>query len=376
MILEVKLSENIRKFRKERKLTQEQLAEAMGVSVSAVYKWESKQSTPEIGLILEMADLFHTSTDVLLGYEWRTGGAASAISRIVTLTKAKEYDKAITEAEKTLKNYPNNFDVVYQSALLYLELGKETKHREANSRAICLLEHSCELIAQNQDDNVSEVSIRTRIAKVHLFLGHTKTALRILKKYNVCGVNNALIGMVLGDYLHDTDGAEKYLGRAFAAFTEDINSIMVGYCNVFFQRTDYDTAVDCLRWLRVVLRGIQPETELTWFDKYECILLETVAECYCLKEEPEKARSFLKDAVTKALLYDSAGPGEVADMRFFTELGLECRFTYDKYGKTAMDSLRQRIEGESDMIPGLTQLWLEVTENLDETVSISYQENA
>ena len=90
--MEIKLAENIKKFRKERKLTQEQLAEAMGVSVSAVYKWESNQSTPEIRLILEMADLFHTSTDVLLGYEWRMGGVASAVNRIVTLTKAKEYD--------------------------------------------------------------------------------------------------------------------------------------------------------------------------------------------------------------------------------------------------------------------------------------------
>ena len=360
--MEIKLAENIKKFRKERKLTQEQLAEAMGVSVSAVYKWESNQSTPEIRLILEMADLFHTSTDVLLGYEWRMGGVASAVNRIVTLTKAKEYDKAVTEAQKALKNYPNNFDVVYQSALLYLELGKETEHREANSRAVCLLEHSCELISQNQDENVCEVSIRTQIAKAHLLLGHTETALRVLKKYNVCGVNNALIGMVLGDYLHDADGAEKYLGRAFAAFAEDINNIMVGYCNVFFQRTDYDTAVDCLEWLRVVLRGIQPETELTWFDKYECILLETVAECYCLKEEPEKARSFLKDALTKSIRYDSAGHGEIADMRFFTKLGLECRLAYDKYGKTAMDSLRQWIERESGMVPGLMRLWLEITE--------------
>lgn len=361
--MKVKLSENIKKFRKERKMTQEQLAEAMGVSVSAVYKWESNQSMPEIELILEMADLFHTSTDVLLGYEWRTGSAASAVDRIMALTKAKEYDEAVTEAEKALKNYPNNFDIVYQSALLYLELGKETEHRKANSRAVCLLEHSCELIVQNQDDNLSEVAIRTQIAKAHLLLGHTETALRILKKYNVCGVNNALMGMVLGDYLHDADGAEKYLGRAFAAFMEDINSIMVGYCNVFFQRKDYSAAVDCLQWLRTVLRGIQPETDLTWFDKYECILLETIAECYCFMGEPEKARHFLEDAVAKALRYDGAGPGEVADVRFFTELGLDCRLTYDKYGKSAMESLRQRIEGESGMVPGLMQLWLEMTES-------------
>ncbi len=48
----MKLSENIRWFRREGKLTQEQLAEAMGVSVSAVYKWESAQSAPELCIIL------------------------------------------------------------------------------------------------------------------------------------------------------------------------------------------------------------------------------------------------------------------------------------------------------------------------------------
>ena len=35
------LAENIRTFRKERNLTQERLAEALGVTVGAVYKWES-----------------------------------------------------------------------------------------------------------------------------------------------------------------------------------------------------------------------------------------------------------------------------------------------------------------------------------------------
>ena len=186
--MRVRLSENIKKFRKERKMTQEQLAEAMGVSVSAVYKWESGQSTPEINLILEIADLFNTSTDVLLGYEWRNNNAASALDRITALTREKEYDEATTEAEKALKSHPNNFDIVYQSALLYLELGEDSEHRELNNRAIELLNHACELIAQNKDETVSEVSIRAQMAKAHLLLHNTEAALRILKKYNVCGV--------------------------------------------------------------------------------------------------------------------------------------------------------------------------------------------
>ena len=358
--MRVKLSENIKKFRKERKMTQEQLAEAMGVSVSAVYKWESNQSTPEIHLILEMADMFNTSTDVLLGYEWRNNSAASALDRLITLTKEKEYDEAITEAEKALKSYPNNFDIVYQSALLYLEMGEDSERRELNYRAIELLNHACELIAQNQDEAVSEISIRTQMAKAHLLLHNTEEALRILKKYNVCGVNNATIGMVLGDYLHDSDEAEKYLGKAFAAFADDINSIMVGYANVFFQRKNYDAAIDCFLWLRTVLRGIQPQSELTWFDKYDCVILETIAECYCFKGEFENARSYLKEAVSKAVRYDLAAPGEVSDMKFFVTLNIAKQPNYDLYGKTAMDCLTRRMQPEDEGVPQLWQLWLEV----------------
>lgn len=358
--MRVKLSENIKRFRKERKMTQEQLAETMGVSVSAVYKWESNQSIPEINLILEMADLFNTSTDVLLGFEWRNNNVASALDRIRTLLQEKKYDEATMEAEKALKNYPNHFDIVYQSALLYLELGEIAEHHDANSRAIELLNHACELIDQNQDDTISEISIRTQIAKAHLMLNNTEVALRILKKYNVCGVNNAMIGMVLGDYLHDADEAEKYLGKAFAAFADDINSIMVGYANVFFQRKNFDAAIDSFLWLRTVLRGIQPEDELTWFDKYDCVILETIAECYCFKGEFEMARIYLKEAVSKAVRYDFAAPGEVSDMKFFATLHIEKQPNYDYYGKTAMDCLVRRINPEDEGVPKLWKLWLEV----------------
>ena len=362
--MRVKLSENIKMFRKERKMTQEQLAEAMGVSISAVYKWESNQSMPEINLILEMADLFNTSTDVLLGYEWKNNNAASALDRITALMREKEYDEATTEAEKTLKNYPNNFDIVYQSALLYLELGEDSEHRELNNRAIELLNHACELIAQNKNEAVSEISIRTQMAKAHLLLHNTEAALRILKKYNVCGVNNAMIGMVLGDYLHDADEAEKYLGKAFATFADDINSIMVGYANVFFQRKNYDAVIDCFLWLRTVLRGIQPQSELTWFDMYDCVILETIAECYCFKGEFENARSYLKEAVSKSVRYDLAAPGEVSDMKFFTTLNIEKQPNYDLYGKTAMDCLTRRIQPEDEGVPQLWQLWLEVKQEV------------
>lgn len=69
--MEMKLAENIRAFRKRQGLTQEQLAEVLGVTVGAVYKWESKLSQPELKMIMAIADFFDTSVDVLLGYEMK-----------------------------------------------------------------------------------------------------------------------------------------------------------------------------------------------------------------------------------------------------------------------------------------------------------------
>ena len=107
----MKLSENIRAFRRARGLTQKQLAEVLDVTVGAVYKRESGQSTPELATILELADFFDTSVDALLGYEMKDNRLQATVERLRRCRDEK--DRAcFAEAEKALKKYPNSFDVV------------------------------------------------------------------------------------------------------------------------------------------------------------------------------------------------------------------------------------------------------------------------
>ena len=56
--MQIRLSENIRALRRRHGLTQEQLAEALGMTPGAVYKWEAGLSQPELAVIVELADLF------------------------------------------------------------------------------------------------------------------------------------------------------------------------------------------------------------------------------------------------------------------------------------------------------------------------------
>lgn len=60
------LAQRIQHLRKEKGLSQEELAEALGVSRQAVSKWESTQSTPDVEKIVAMSRYFAVTTDYLL----------------------------------------------------------------------------------------------------------------------------------------------------------------------------------------------------------------------------------------------------------------------------------------------------------------------
>ena len=65
----IKINEQIAFLRKQRGLTQEELAGALGVTNQAVSKWESAQCCPDIQLLPDIADYFGVSIDELIGHK-------------------------------------------------------------------------------------------------------------------------------------------------------------------------------------------------------------------------------------------------------------------------------------------------------------------
>lgn len=60
------IADRIQTLRKTKGLSQEQLADAIGVSRQAVSKWESEQTTPDLEKIILMSEIFEVTTDYLL----------------------------------------------------------------------------------------------------------------------------------------------------------------------------------------------------------------------------------------------------------------------------------------------------------------------
>ena len=66
---QIHLPDNLIRMRHKRNITQEQLADFLGVTKASVSKWENHQSMPDILLLPKLAAFFDVSIDQLMGYE-------------------------------------------------------------------------------------------------------------------------------------------------------------------------------------------------------------------------------------------------------------------------------------------------------------------
>lgn len=81
------LSDRIQQLRKQRGISQEGLADQLGVSRQAVSKWESEQSIPDLDKIILLSEFFGVTTDYLLkGIEEADNGKQLPNANIFVIT--------------------------------------------------------------------------------------------------------------------------------------------------------------------------------------------------------------------------------------------------------------------------------------------------
>ncbi len=69
MIDQIKIGRFLKELRKEKELTQEQLAEKFGVSSRSVSRWENGNTMPELGILVELADYYEVDIKEIIDGE-------------------------------------------------------------------------------------------------------------------------------------------------------------------------------------------------------------------------------------------------------------------------------------------------------------------
>ncbi len=120
----------IKLLRKEKRITQEELAEYLHISSQAISKWETGASCPDIDILPKLAIFFGTSIDNLLDYDQSQVGAA--VEKLIEESGRGGNDPARSEAflRKALEKYPNN-DLLLTCLLEDLQQQNADKSRSA-----------------------------------------------------------------------------------------------------------------------------------------------------------------------------------------------------------------------------------------------------
>lgn len=103
------LSENLKKYRILKNLTQEDVAECLGITPQSVSKWERGETCPDITLLPALANIFETSIDLLVGMDAIRAEETryNIHKKAVDYQRAGDYDSAEKTYREALLIYPN-----------------------------------------------------------------------------------------------------------------------------------------------------------------------------------------------------------------------------------------------------------------------------
>lgn len=357
--MKMKLAENIRTFRKNKNMTQEQLAEILNVTVGAVSKWESAATTPELSMLMELADFFETSVDVLLGYQCRSLHRNEVLQQMEDLKNHKNYEEALEVGENAFKKFPNDFDIVYQTALIYLDAGFEC-NKAYVLRAKQLFERSLELVNQSNDPHFSQWEIKNKLAKCYLNLREAETALEIYQENNFAGIHDAIIAEILSDILKRGEESIPYVRTAFRRTMESLTANIIALGSFYYQKHEVEKSNEAILWLISVLESLRPDSGCCDTDKNLINLLAVMAESYWEQKDICKTKECLYKACKMAKDYDKINPQEICICRFLPEKSQGANF-YD-FGNKALSYLEGRMAILQEESPEFYALWQKVKE--------------
>ena len=116
------IGQTIKLYRKEKNLTQSELAELIGVSTQAISKWETDSGMPDISQLIPLARVLEISTDNLLGYT------------------DLEFEKEVTELRQKFGGINFISDLNYAEELYILTSKFFNRHPDVSDIAVVALE--------------------------------------------------------------------------------------------------------------------------------------------------------------------------------------------------------------------------------------------
>ena len=108
------IGSNIKRLRREKEITQEQLAEYLGITSRAVSQWECDRTAPDISQLPVLCHIFDVTADMLLGIDIEKNNEEikKYIDKSVTYEKQGDFESSATTLREALRKFPKSFEIM------------------------------------------------------------------------------------------------------------------------------------------------------------------------------------------------------------------------------------------------------------------------
>ena len=173
--MELHIAETIRSLRRDRGITQEELAQAVGVTTQAVSKWERGEGYPDITLLPDIAAYFRVTLDTLCGIDGQK--QEREIASIIHATADAPYAEGVRIAREGLTKYPRSVEIKRNLARALMGCtGKWTPPKEVLDEVIGLYE---DILHHSSEPNTLSSHDVSLLCEAYVSMGEIKKAKQV-----------------------------------------------------------------------------------------------------------------------------------------------------------------------------------------------------
>lgn len=298
----------IRRLRRERGFTQEELAEHIGVTFQAVSKWENDTGMPDISQIVPLASVFEVSTDVLFGLADTTEDE-EAWEFVENAEKLKEYRNldsylaAYDTLIEGLKKYPNNLVLMYNCMQLGTSLSfPDNEGMYASERSEEILTKTirqANYIIEHSKNITDVLSARQNLVFLYSVNQNFSAATQEARQFPVRTDFTLYSTMaIVNEYIENFECAAKYLCTDIDYSLQALEDHAARLGKAYYHSGKYQDAIEVYKTFFAILKAIfKDECPPPYhdFDSGDCYLL--LAQAYLAVGDEEKAMEEVENSI-------------------------------------------------------------------------------